>query len=130
MHDNQNNSDKYNEIYHVDTRKALSDHLFEKRETGFSHAPFEREMAFYESVRSGNLEAVKTLFTPLGGEGFGKLSNDPLQNLKYHLVVSIAMITRFCINGGLTPEEAYSMSDVYIQQTDLCRSAEEINDVH
>jgi len=118
------------EIYHLDTRTALAEHLFTKRETGFRHAPFEREIAFYESVRSGSLETVKTLFTPLGGEGFGTLCPDPLQNLKYHLVVSIAMITRFCINGGMQPEEAYSLSDVYIQKTDRCRSFSEINDVH
>lgn len=118
------------EIYHINTRKALSEHLFSNRENGFTYAPFEREMAFYESVRSGSLETVKTLFTPLGGEGFGVLSTDPLQNLKYHLVVSIAMITRFCINSGMPPEEAYSLSDVYIRQTDLCKSIEEINDTH
>lgn len=121
-------SDK--EIYHIDTRKALSGHLFEKRENGMRHAPFERELAFYESVCSGNLEAVKTVFTPLGGEGFGKLSEDPLRNLKYHLVVSIAMVTRFCLNAGMSPEEAYSMSDVYIQQTDVCQSEDEIHEIH
>ncbi len=118
------------EIYHLNTRKALADHLFIKREIGFSHAPFEREIAFYESVCSGSLETVKTLFTPLGGEGFGKLCENPLQNLKYHLVVSIAMITRFCINSGMSPEEAYSMSDIFIQETDACRSEEEIHDLH
>lgn len=127
---NDTNIKRDDEIYHLNTKKALSDHLFYQRESGFVHASFEREMAFYESVRSGNLEAVKNLFTPLGGEGFGKLSNDPLQNLKYHLVISIALITRFCINGGLAHEEAYNMSDVYIQQTDLCTSTAEINDVH
>ncbi len=118
------------EIYHLDTRKALSKHFFEKRENGWTHAPFEREMAFYESVRSGSLETVKTLFTPLGGEGFGNLCDNYLQNLKYHLVISIAMITRFCINGGMSPEEAYNMSDIYIQKTDKCTSKNEINDIH
>lgn len=118
------------EIYHLDTRKALAEHFFEKRENGWKHASFEREMAFYESVCSGSLETVKTLFTPLGGEGFGKLCSDPLQNLKYHLVISIAMVTRFCINGGMTPEEAYSMSDIYIQQTDSCQTDVEIHEVH
>lgn len=127
MTDCINQDDK---IYHLDTRKALSEHFFDKRENGWKHAPFERELAFYESVRSGSLETVKTLFTPLGGEGFGKLSSDPLRNLKYHLVVSVAMITRFCINGGMTPEEAYSLSDIYIQQTDACETEEEIHDVH
>ncbi len=126
----QNAEPQEEEIYHLDTRTALAEHLFTKRETGFRHAPFEREIAFYESVRSGSLETVKTLFTPLGGEGFGTLSQDPLQNLKYHLVVSIAMITRFCINGGMQPEEAYSLSDVYIQKTDRCLSVDEIRGVH
>lgn len=118
------------EIYHLDTRKALSEHLFSQREVGFQHAPFEREIAFYESVRSGNLETVKTLFTPLGGEGFGTLSQNPLRNLKYHLVVSIALITRFCISGGMQPEEAYNMSDVFIQKTDHCRTETAVHDVH
>lgn len=118
------------EIYQLDTRKALSEHLFTKRENGFTYAPFDREIAFYESVCLGSLETVKTLFTPLGGYGFGKLSNDPLRNLKYHLIVSIAMITRFCINSGMTPEEAYSMSDVYIQMTDACCSEKKVHEIH
>ncbi|MBR3268142.1 MAG: helix-turn-helix transcriptional regulator [Oscillospiraceae bacterium] len=126
----QENLQQEQEIYHLDTRTALAEHLFTKRETGFRHAPFEREIAFYESVRSGNLETVKTLFTPLGGEGFGTLSHDPVQNLKYHLVVSIAMITRFCINGGMQPEDAYSLSDIYILRTDGCTSEDAIRDVH
>ena len=122
--------EKDNDIYKFDTQKALSEHFFINRESGFKHAPVERELSFYESVCSGNLETVKALFTPLGGEGFGKLCNDELQNLKYHLVISIAMITRFCINGGMQPEEAYSLSDVYIQQTDKCKNKNEIDTVH
>lgn len=121
---------KNDKIYHLDTRKALSRNFFEKRENEFRYASFEREIAFYESICSGNLETVKTFFTPLGGEGFGKLSDDFLQNLKYHLVISIAIITRFCINAGMTLEEAYSMSDVYIQQTDRCTSRQQIDDIH
>lgn len=118
------------EIYHLGTRKALAEHLFMKREVGFQYAPFEREIAFYDSVCTGSLETMKALFTPLGGEGFGKLCEDPLQNLKYHLVVSIAMITRFCISGGMQPEEAYSLSDIWIQKTDVCKNIDELRTVH
>lgn len=118
------------QIYHLDVENALTEHLFLKRESGFHHAPFEREIAFYEGVRSGSLETVKTLFTPLGGADFGVLSDDPVRNLQYHLVISIAMVTRFCISGGMQPEEAYSLSDVYIRMTDRCTTIEEIHDVH
>ena len=40
------------------------------------------------------------------------------------------MIARFCITAGMSLEEAYSMSDIYIQKTDRCISQEQINDIH
>lgn len=103
---------------------------FTQRESDFRHAAFDGELAFYEGIRSGNLEVVRLLLTPLGGEGYGILSKDPLQNLKYHLVITIAMITRFCVNGGMTPEEAYNLSDVYVMKTDLCRTEAEVHKTH
>ena len=36
---------------------------------------------------------------------------NPLTNLKYHFVVTTAMLTRYCIDGGLEPEQAYRLSD-------------------
>lgn len=114
----------------TDINTDLCEHFFIKRESDFQHAGFERELTFYENVSAGNMETVKTLFTPLGGEGFGILSKDFLRNLKYHLVISIAMITRFCIRDGMLPEEAYSLSDVYIMKTDESRSVNEINSIH
>lgn len=130
MHYRPPKEDIEDEPYRIDAKESLDKHFFAKREKGVYHAPFERELSFYESVRSGNLETVKTLFTKLGGEGFGVLSNDSLRNLKYHLVVTIAMITRFCINGGMPPEKAYSLSDIYVLKTDECKSREEIDEVH
>ena len=116
--------------YRLDTKESLEKYFLINQRNETYHASFERELAFYESVRSGNLESVKTLYTKLGGEGFGMLSADPLRNLKYHLVVSIAMITRFCINGGMLPEKAYCLSDTYVMKTDECKSREEIDEVH
>lgn len=110
--------------------ELLYHQYFTQREAEFEHAGFERELAFYEGIRSGNLEVVKLLITPLGGKGYGKLSNNSLQNLKYHLVITIAMVTRFCINGGMLPEEAFSLSDAYILKTDSCKSENEIHKIH
>lgn len=112
------------------TGKSLCEHLCAQREETFAHAPFDREVAFYQSICSGNLETVKMLSTPLCSQGYGVLSKDPLRNLKYHLVVSVAIITRFCINGGMPPEEAYSLSDVFIQQADVCQTQEAVHAVH
>lgn len=113
-----------------ETEKKLAEHLLSKREDDFEHASYDREMAFYESICSGNMELVKVFMKPLFSEGCGMLSEDPLRNLKYHVVVLAALIARYCIKGGMTPEEAYSLSDFYIMQTDKCRSEEGIRAVH
>lgn len=110
-------------------RKLVREELY-LRENEFFHAPMDDEMRFYDSVKRGDAKTVWKLYKQLGGEGFGILSKNSLQNLKYHLVIAIAFMTRFCIEGGLQSEEAYSMSDIYIRQADLCTSEEQIQSLH
>lgn len=112
------------------TEKYISSHLFLKREEGFEHASFDREIACYESICSGNIELVKVFATPLCSEGYGVLSKDPLRNLKYHFSISAALIARFCINSGMSLEEAYDLSDIYIMRADECRTEEEVHQTH
>lgn len=114
----------------MDINKALTKTAFNNREYMITHLPYEREMEFYQSVKMGNIKEVNRLFKPLGGSGFGRLSDDNLRNLKYHLVVTIAFITRYCIEGGMEMETAYNLSDIYILRVDRCVSEEEIHSVH
>ena len=68
-----------------DSGKELTYSAFINREFSFRHSPFEKEFAFYHYVKKGDLENVKQHLTPLGEEGSGILSENPVQNLKYHL---------------------------------------------
>lgn len=110
--------------------KELSATLLNQQEEGLIHSPYERELAFYSAVRSGDIDRVNHIMTPLTSEGLGMLSKNPLKNLQYHLVITIALITRFCIEGGLDQESAYSLSDLFIQKTDLCENEQEITMLH
>jgi len=110
-------------------RKLVNEELY-LRENELYHAPMDDEMRFYESVKRGDSKTVWEIYKPLGGEGFGVLSKNSLQNLKYHLVIAIAFMTRFCIEGGLESEVAYSLSDVYIRQADICTTEEQIQRLH
>ncbi len=112
------------------TEKILAEHLFAQHEEDFKHTSFDREIAFYESICSGNMELVRMFMKPLFSEGCGILSEDSLQNLKYHMVVLAALIARYCIKGGMSPEESYSISDFYIMKTDKCRTEKEVRAVH
>ena len=110
--------------------QILSHKLFLQREYKVSHLEYDKEMDFYEAVKEGNAAKLKKIMLPLGSKKLGKLSNNPLRNLKYHLVVTIAMITRFCIEGGLPSETAYTLSDIYIRKADVCNDEDEIHELH
>ncbi len=109
---------------------SVISHFFSHREENFEYAPFDREMAFYESICSGNIEFVKMFAEPLFCEGCGTLSRNPLQNMKYHFTISTALIARFCVGSGMTPEQAYSLSDIYINRADECTNIEDVRSVH
>lgn len=111
-------------------QKELSRIEFEMRENALSHSPVENEMRFYECIKRGDLEGARASSTPLGGEGFGVLSTDKLRNLKYHLVITVSFITRFCVEGGMERETAYNLSDLYIRLADNAQTPEEINEIH
>lgn len=118
------------DLYHNATDGILSHTLFLNREYQTSHLPYEKELSFYDAVKNGDVEKLREIMLPLRSEGLGRLSQDPLRNLKYHLIITIALITRFCMEGGLSLETAYTLSDVYIQQLDLCKSETEIDQLH
>ena len=63
-------------------------------------------------------------------EGMGILSTNPLTNLKYHFVITVAMITRQCVAAGMELEQAYRLSDFYILKLDSCSTIEAVSQLH
>ena len=60
----------------------------------------------------------------------GILSRNALTNLKYHFVVTVAMITRHCVEAGMELEQAYRLSDFYILKMDSMTTTEDISALH
>lgn len=112
------------------SEKELTYKAFLNREYEFRHSPFEKEFEFYDCVKSGDTDSVERLMTPLGSSGAGVLSQDPLRNLKYHFIVTIALVTRFCVEGGMEMETAYTLSDLYILKADKCTCEKDIHALH
>lgn len=108
----------------------LSHIEFLNREYNISHLSYDREMLFFQSVKQGNLAEAKRLFKPFHAKEMGKLSDDNLRNLKYHLIITVAFLTRYCIEGGMEMETAYNLSDIYIRTIDLCKTEKEIHHLH
>ena len=118
------------EALFVGINKELSHREFIQRETGETHSPYEKELEFYSAVAAGNIERVRKLYTPLAVEGYGKLSDDPVRNVKYHLTITIALIARFCIEKGLPTETSYTISDIFINKLDIATDLLQLEDIH
>ncbi|MEY8231388.1 AraC family transcriptional regulator [Oscillospiraceae bacterium 50-16] len=107
--------------------------ILEENREPVSHREPGEEFLFYRAVAAGLIDAVQEncdrgAFENL--EGTGRLSNDPVTSLRYHFVVATAMITRFCTEGGMPMEEAFTLSDEYIRRMDCCTNIPEIIYVH
>lgn len=114
----------------MDLSLQLSQELIHQSQNSFVHDDYNKELAFFTAVKQGNLDDVKRLMSPLAGEGTGLLSDNPIHNKKYHLIVCITLITRFCMEGGLAPETAYTLSDLYIRRIDKTSSEESLVELH
>lgn len=98
---------------------------FQAREDAIEHPTYDDELSFYDLIKSGNTEALKKHnLRNVDEASRGILSKDKVRNLRYHLIVSLAMITRFCIEGGMPEQEAYMLSDTYINRMDVIENTE------
>lgn len=91
------------------------------------------EFLFYQEVSNGNLDAVRENCQQerfLDTEGVGVLSRNPVTNLKYHFVITTAMITRLCRQKGMELEQAFRMSDFYIQKLDDIHTVQGVQSLH
>ena len=116
----------------MNRRKELIYKLYTQREEEFVRMDIKSEFSRYDDIRNGNVEQViknNRLIKQNFFKGKGTLSKDPLRNTKYHFVVSIGVITRMCVNAGLSHDEAYTMSDIFIQEADLLTSIDAVIDL-
>lgn len=100
--------------------EALAKLQFENRENAVYHPTYDTELSFYDLVKRGDVKALeeKLDWEQADKKERGILSKDPTRNARYHMIIAIAMITRFCIEGGLSEQEAYQLSDLYIKWLD------------
>ncbi len=110
----------------MNANQELDYRLYLQREEQFVRTEYQSEFSKYVDIKNGDVEKVRANFKEIKKEyykGKGVLSDDPLRNTKYHFVVSAAMVTRMCVESGLPHNEAYTISDIYIQHADKCTDA-------
>lgn len=105
---------------------------FLRKEENILRAPYNPELEFYSVIKSGDVKKTEELCrdTFTDKKGLGVLSKNSMQNLKYHFVITIALIARYCIEGGMDVSTSYALSDFYIQKADESNTPGELNRLH
>lgn len=105
----------------------------EDDENSVKHRQTDEEYAFYNAVSHGDLAAVRQNcdFRRFADKrGVGVLSLNHVTNMKYHFVVTTAIITRLCIRDGMPSEQAFRLSDYYILKMDNLNTESQVVKLH
>lgn len=114
----------------IDIEKELQRQLIEERDSNIFRTSYDREIGFYSMISSGDIDSLSKFISdskdsPAARRGI--LSDSELVNSKYHAIIMIALVSRFCIESGMDVLVSYSLSDIYIRKIDKAKTSEDID---
>jgi YSIRK-targeted surface antigen transcriptional regulator len=90
------------------------------------HNTFELEQAVMTMVRKGDTAALREWIKAAPAVRGGIIAVEQLRQTKNTFIVSVTLASRAAIRGGMDVEEAFSLSDAYIQKCELLNSPDQI----
>lgn len=97
--------------------------MIKNREALFHHPPYFLEQELLSKIKAGNLKDTMMVLSEINSLKRTRLSKDALRSVKNSLICSTTLFTRAAIEGGVTPEAAFTLSDSIILEI------EEINNL-
>ena len=105
--------------------RQRSDHAFSQQPLP-AHNTYTQEKQLLRLVRKGDTSSLRKWIASAPAIRGGTLAADQLRQMKNTFVVTATLVSRAAIEGGLGTEDAFSLSDAYIQKCELLNSMERI----
>lgn len=94
------------------------------------HGTYKDEQEMLRMVREGNLNYQAHMSRMSMTGHLGKLSNgDPMRQMKNTVLVCITLFSRAAIEGGLSPEVSFTLTDRYFQSVEACGNISELAEI-
>lgn len=90
------------------------------------HNTFELEQTVMTMVRKGDTAALREWIKSAPAVRGGIIATEQLRQMKNTFIVTVTLASRAAIRGGMDVEEAFSLSDAYIQKCELLSNPEQI----
>lgn len=97
------------------------------RSRQFQHAPYAIEQEICRTIANGDSANSKHILQDINRMPRAKLANTPIRSLKNSLICSCAFMARAAINGGVKPDEAFTLSDAYIQRIEASSTTKDLS---
>lgn len=93
------------------------------------HNTYTLEQQMLRMVRKGDTAALREWIASAPAIRGGTLAADQLRQVKNTFVVSTTLVSRAAIQGGLDTEDAFSLSDAFIQKCELLSALDRIGNL-
>jgi len=103
--------------------------LHENSENSFRHTTYREENRRYHLLMQGDMAAVEEAVRITDPKIQGKLSSDPVRNMRYLFIIGTGLATRYAIEAGVPQERVYSISDLFIQKADVTNTERALRDL-
>lgn len=110
------------------TISRMTNYRFESWEEERTRMEYHFEREYTEAIRTGNLEYFER---PMEDKVYleneiGKMAEGKKKQHEYMAATVLAIASRAAIEGGISPAQAYTLSDVYFQKLEKCKTDVEI----
>ena len=103
--------------------KSYETYEYTSRET---HNTLALEQTLMQMISNGDVGALCEWLSHAPSVRGGVIANDALRQLKNTFIVTATLASRAAIKGGMSAEDALSLSDEYIRKCELLSSGEQI----
>lgn len=97
-----------------------------EKEEGALYNSFNVEEAMVRFVETGQVEKLKEFANQARYAKIGAIAPGALRQWKNLFIVSVTLVSRAAMRGGLSPSTAYQLSNVYLQQVERLADVEAV----
>ena len=99
-------------------------------ENEFQRIPVEAEAELLNKIRQGDYENIHIAPFSRMEENLGAMALDKKTGYTYLTVSAIALFSRSAIDCGVTPDEAFDLSDALLYALSICNNVDEIHNIY
>lgn len=95
----------------------------------FYHSPYLIEQEIAHCISVGDAKSALHILSEINRRPRARLAGSVLRSLKNSVICSCTFMARAAIAGGVDPDDAFTLSDTYIQRVELCRDMKELQEL-